>query len=302
MQDEDAEKSGGGPKDAPDVLTFKEFLESVPPGQTRTVTDYADRDRTAVSPSFTITAERLWLHCPSPECGGYRYFTPLHKQYVKFGMSLQNGFLGYVCSNCGKTHKRYSVQLTARAASTPATVVKYGEVPSFGEPVPNRLLRLLDEEGDKDLFLKGRQCENQGLGVGAFSYYRRVVENKKVTLIKEIRKVADIVNAPKETKDALDAAMTEHSFKGSLDKIKGAIPESLLINGHNPMALLHAALSDGLHDRDDKHCLELATSIRVVLSDLVKKVMEAQKENEELKKALAKLTVGPKGKHPAEDR
>ena len=50
---------------------------------------------------------------------------------------------------------------------------------------------------DRDDFLKGRRCENQGLGVGAFIYYRRVVENQKnrilgvcrINLIKSTEKI-----------------------------------------------------------------------------------------------------------------
>lgn len=284
-----------GEKEAPEVITFKEFLESVPPGHSRLVTNFSYVDRGYKTSTTRLGGFRLWLHCSSPECSGERYFDqsgdgPL----LKFG-GADNDFLTFRCSNCKKKTKRYSLNFKLAGATDPAQFIKYGEVPSFGSPVPNRLLRLLEDGGDKDLFLKGRQCENQGLGVGAFSYYRRVVESKKTALIHEILKVAETVNAPQATKDALNAAMKEHQFKTSVDMIKDAIPETLLINGNNPMTLLYSALSDGLHDRDDEHCLELAMSIRVVLSDLVQRVSEARKENDELKKALTNLATKQKG-------
>lgn len=65
---------------------------------------------------------------------------------------------------------------------------KFLEIPQFGSPTRNRLLRLFGSDGN--VFLKGRQCENHGLGIGAFSYYRRVVENHKDQLFDEIIKVA----------------------------------------------------------------------------------------------------------------
>ena len=46
--------------------------------------------------------------------------------------------------------------------------LKFGEFPAFGPPVPPRVLSLIGP--DKDLFLKGRRSEIQGLGVGAFAY------------------------------------------------------------------------------------------------------------------------------------
>jgi hypothetical protein len=68
------------------------------------------------------------------------------------------------------------------------TAFKYGERPPFGPNTPNRLLSLLGDQ--KDVFLKGKRCEFQGLGIGAFSYYRRVVENQKSRILDEIIKVA----------------------------------------------------------------------------------------------------------------
>jgi len=41
---------------------------------------------------------------------------------------------------------------------------------------------------DREIFLRGRRAENQGLGIGAFAYYRRVVENQKGRIITQIGK------------------------------------------------------------------------------------------------------------------
>lgn len=279
-------------EEAPEAIPFREFLENVPPGHARFVEGYY----TEKNGSYRVAMPRLWLHCSSDVCNGERYFDPtLSSPYLKI-TETSDHFLSYICPNCRRQFKRYSLLINAYGIHRPGKITKYGEVPPFGPPVPNRLLRLLEDSGDKELFLKGRQCENQGLGVGAFSYYRRVVENKKAALISEIIKVAETINAPKETMDALSAAREDNQFKSSVELIKDAIPESLLINGHNPMTLLYAALSEGLHDRDDDHCLELAMSIRVVLSDLVQKVSDARKENADLHAAIAKLTQNKKGK------
>lgn len=43
---------------------------------------------------------------------------------------------------------------------------------------------------DKELYLQGRRSESRGFGIGAFSYYRRVVENQKSRIIEEIAKAA----------------------------------------------------------------------------------------------------------------
>ncbi len=67
------------------------------------------------------------------------------------------------------------------------------------------------------------------------------------------------------------------------------MPQVLLINGHNPLQLLHSALSEGLHGRSDAHCLDLAGSIRVVLAELSERLTLALKDEAELNRALSHL-------------
>ena len=70
---------------------------------------------------------------------------------------------------------------------------------------------------------------------------------------------------------------------------KDSMPESLLINGHNPMLLLHNALSKGIHALTDEQCLELASNVRIVLGELSERLSQALKDEAELNKALSAL-------------
>ncbi len=87
----------------------------------------------------------------------------------------------------------------------------------------------------------------------------------------------------------LQEARGETQFSKAIESVKSAIPESLLISGHNPLTLLHSALSDGLHDRSDEHCLELASHIRVILGELSDRLAQALKDEAEVNNALSKL-------------
>jgi UDP-glucose 4-epimerase len=84
---------------------------------------------------------------------------------------------------------------------------------------------------DRETFLKGRRCENQGLGIGAFTYYRRVVENQKAHIFDEIIKVAQRIGAPAEMIASLTKAKQEIQFTKAMDCVKPTIPDSLMING-----------------------------------------------------------------------
>jgi hypothetical protein len=166
-------------------------------------------------------------------------------------------------------------------------VLKFGEIPTFGPPTPSRVISILG--GEREYYLKGRRAENQGLGIGAFAYYRRVLENQKNRILDEITRVAEKIGAPAEVIEDLNAAKKETQFSRAVGAIKHGIPQALLVGGHNPLTLLHSALSEGLHAQTDERCLELATAIRVVLTDLAERLGSALKEEAELNAAVSRL-------------
>jgi len=193
----------------------------------------------------------------------------------------------YVCSNCGKFEKTFALRISFPAINGSfGDCIKFGEIPPYGSPTPPRLLRLFG--GDRNVFLKGRRCENQGLGIGAFSYYRRIVESHKDQILDEIIKVAKKI-AP-EMVENLETAKAENQFSKSIGDIKATLPPVLFINGHNPLMLLHSALSDGLHAGTDEECLEAAHDVRVVLAELTERIGIALKDEAELNAAISRLT------------
>jgi hypothetical protein len=197
-------------------------------------------------------------------------------------------FVSYACRNCMTTTKTYALAIKVDAQDDSGIVRKLGEIPTFGPDVPAPVISLIGP--DRELFLKGRRAENHGLGVGAFAYYRRVVENQKGRIIQELAKVAAKLGASTEDLKHFDEAAKEVQFTNAVDRIKDAIPSALLIDGHhNPLTLLHEALSDGLHDRSDEECLELATEIRLMLTHLAERMAEVLKSDAELKGAVSKL-------------
>lgn len=165
--------------------------------------------------------------------------------------------------------------------------IKSGEMPSFGSPVPSRVVSLIGP--DREIFLRGRRAENQGLGVGAFAYYRRVVENQKGLLIGKIAEVAKRLGGSPGVLEILEQAARETQFSKAVEDVKAAMSHALLIDGHNPLTLLHSALSEGLHAKTDEDCSEIATSIRVILTELAECITITLKDEAESKQALNNL-------------
>jgi hypothetical protein len=274
----------------PAAVPFSEFLESVPPGTLRCIDDIAKERyyQNGTIAGYVLVTPEIQLHCPSDSCNGIRFFRRTNSSVPDIPDDTFHFFyISYVCSNCRKTEKTFSLAAQRDPSALSGKCHKFGEIPEYGPPTAARLIKLIGP--DRELFLKGRRCENQGLGIGAFVYYRRVVEEQRNRILDEVLKVSRKVGAPVKAIKALEEAKAETQFSKALANVKDAIPQALLINGHNPLTLLHSALSDGLHQRSDEHCLEIASSIRVVLAELSERLAQALKDEAELNKALSRL-------------
>ena len=267
------------------AVAFAEFLESSPPDVEETIGDLVVQHPGRPG-LFRINRPHIQLHCPSDPCGGIRIFES-SADAAWVAEEWSSIYISYVCRNCRRTLKTYALAVRRDANGPSGTAQKFGEIPTFGPPVPSRVIKLIGP--DREVFLRGRRSENHGLGIGAFAYYRRVVENQKGRIIKEMGKVAQKLGASTEIGALFAAAEQETQFSKAIETIKSAIPESLRVDGHNPLTLLHDALSEGLHANTDEECLVLATSIRVILTELADRMSQALKDDAELKEAVSRL-------------
>lgn len=269
---------------------FLIFLESTPPNQLIHISDIAEVSQAQnFRYSHKMLTPEIQLHCNNDQCNGTRFFRCVSgkNEYLKAD-DFAFFYVTYRCSNCQSVEKTFSLAAKVDEAGAPnGQCYKFGELPTYGPPVSPKLVKLIGP--DRDEFLKGRRCENQGLGVGAFIYYRRVVENQKDRILGEIIKVSKKIGAPEEKVTQLNNAVSETQFTKALEIAKDAMPESLLINGHSPILLLHSALSEGVHALNDEQCLEMAGSVRVVLGELSERLSQALKDEAEIKKALSTL-------------
>lgn len=263
------------------ALAFAEFLETHPPGSAK---ELAGITR-PVNKAMRIDAPELQLHCSSEWCRGSRLFYSNSWAQPNEGRE-EFSFFEYSCRNCERSPKSFALRFELLPDNR-TLVAKVGEWPSFGPPVPSRVISMIGAE--RDLFLKGRRAENMGLGVGAFAYYRRVIEGQWQRLIAEVTRVAVAISAPTAVIATLRRAENETQFKSAVDMIKEAVPDTLRIGGHNPITLLYSALSEGLHAESDEECLELAQSVRVVLTELAERMGQALKDERELQEALTRL-------------
>jgi hypothetical protein len=269
-------------------IALIEFFETTPPGNSVPVKNILQRYQGFHRPeSLQLLIPELRLFCTSETCNGVRVFSCEDSAPNLYPNKLNLEFIQYSCRNCRNSMKVFAISIHVEEGTADGIMMKLGELPPFGPPTPAKVISLIGP--DREYFLKGRRAENQGLGIGAFAYYRRVVENQKNRILEKIIRVSERIGASQETIVDLKTAMSEIQFSKAVASIKHGIPQVLLINGHNPLTLLHSALSEGLHAQSDAQCLELATSIRVVLSDLAERLSQALKDEVELNTAVTRL-------------
>ena len=268
------------------VLKWEEFLQSESIPLNATVTGALVSIGGGL---FTVAAPPLDLHCSSERCLRTMAFDG------KCSMSVDSeggaALLYYHCRHCGGSMQVMGVALLP---STPvgsgaypiAEASLFGVFPPRGPRVPPRLQKLFGE--DRGLFMKGRTAEAHGFGLGAYAYYRRVVENQRDRLIDAIIGAARKAGAD-DVVPHLETAKREQQFTKSIELLRDAFPRQLYIEGHNPFTLLHGPLSSQLHAGTDEEALAMATAIRTVLSALVEKIADVMKEHSGLTDAINKL-------------
>ena len=264
-------------------LDLKTFLEESPTGVWKEVKQFYQRRGNIPHKLAPV----LRLKCTSECCNGIRHFDGrwFNEQNIGSQDSPVNDYLIYNCRDCDKNPRYYSMRTYVAPQSS--FVYKFGQLPDITMDLPSGLSELLGD--DYKYFEQGIRAEKRGLGIGALVYYRRVVENQKSHLIEEIIKILEKLGGKEDDILILKEAAKQISFSKAIDQIKEHIPESIRIEGQNPLKALHKALSVAVHISTDEESLEIADSIREILCELCRKLKAALQEKQKLKAAMTAI-------------
>lgn len=276
---------------AVESMTFDAFISEAPIGSVFEVK--CQSQEYGLSPN----SKKIRLFCN--ECDADQFFDVVkgHSDYLRMG-EKQNVLpfrLSLECRNCRDYKKLFLLRFEfVRSFNDRGGCIleleKLVEYPTHYKAASNQELSLIGRS-EREEFLKGLSCERDGLGAAAFLYYRRVVENRRNKIFDQIIKVLkNSSHSYDELIQELESAKSEGQFVKSIDKIKAAFPDSLLISGQNPLKLLYSALSEGIHELSDQECLEYAEDIRVVLLAMSERIEMLLAESKNINGAIARLT------------
>ena len=238
----------------------------------------------------------LNMYCPN--CNEIRTFRFTHKYIHKKEEEIKISFfktpppptleendivnLNYICAYCEKFHRFFAIKMGKELQ----TIEKVGQYPTWAKIVEKNLKKIL--KGYSEYYKKGKTCEFHSYGIGAFVYYRRIVED---IIEKLLESIPDLMS--EEELEEYQVALGEvRKTKNATDKIafvKDLLPPILKPEQFNPLKTIHDALSKGLHGRTDEECLEDAESIRTSLVFLVNAILSRKKEQQEYTESMKEI-------------
>jgi hypothetical protein len=204
-----------------------------------------------------------------------------NRRQIIEGVSL----LEYQCVSC-KDFKQVYILSFELIENNMVGITKVGQFPPIDIAID---LELRSKLGPYvELYKKGRICESQGYGIGAYAYYRRIVELVIDTLLDDVPNLL----SDEEKKEYAIALVKTKSTQVAQEKIalvKDLLPPILRPNGVNPLSILHGILSQGLHTGSDEECLDSASQIREVLVFLVHQISTASSASKNFTESMRKL-------------
>lgn len=269
---------------------WKRFLEAAAPNVPVKIPGLLNKQSSGKGIAFGVNCPVIELHCARD--GGSRRFN-CDRNLTLDSFSFRSfRFIKYTCRDCQLTARTFAVvfewdPFESDDKDIDVEVMKLGEYPPFSAPISPQITNLLTKP-DLEFYRKGARAIDQGLGIGAASYFRRIVESQWERLVRKTREAAEQLEVTDLS--AYDKALESHQFASAVESLEDAIPEKLLIlNGQNPLTLLYRPLSEQLHKLSDEECLQQARDIQLILNALLENIAAALEEEKELQAAVRRL-------------
>lgn len=193
--------------------------------------------------------------------------------------------LAFECVSCRSEKRLYFVEHVVKGRLI--QMQKFGELPRQRLVRNKHLQKFLED--DLDNFEKGIVCIATGYGIGAFAYWRRIVEDNVDRLLGLILDDATASGVPSQASDAIAQLRGNERMSKKIDIANTALPDYLKPNGANPLGRLYGLLSDGVHNLSEQECLEKAQNARACLEYLVGELSSRKASRQQFVSMIGKL-------------
>lgn len=250
-----------------------------------------------------ITPKKLELDCPV--CATKRPFRETGPQRGPGLGSAQTPVTSkivpyeYECTGCEKATATFFVEVHIDSLDDTGNnnwMRKVGQSPPWSIAVPADLEKELGPEAT-ELYKRALACLSHSYGLGACTYLRRVLENHINPLLQLIHDVRKQNGATETELQELTEAMKAKRFDTKTEIAYRFAPASLVVDGMNPLKLIHDQLSIGVHALDEQGCTEMALKLRAALVFVVRELRRQLDSKDEFTrdlKAIASSVQNPR--------
>lgn len=238
-------------------------------------------------PDTTDRMDKVKLNMACPVCKSAQTFLMTNEffenyTYSNYQVAGEVLRAAYQCSHCENFERVFYVAVDQNLK----WYMKVGQNPAWEVCSDPQIEKLLGTHATN--YKKGLVCESQSYGIGAYGYYRRIVEEIIGELLEEIAQLMTGEEL-KVFSEALTRTKQTIVTQEKIELVKDLLPPILRPEGMNPLSVLHSSLSAGLHAESDEDCLEQAVIIREVLVFLVNQVAASQATAKNFTEGMRKL-------------
>ena len=159
----------------------------------------------------------------------------------------------FKCSNC-KADFIVFVRFTSKEQSL-GEIEKVGQYPKLQVTIPKDFQKALGPR--VDLYRKGVTARHNNYGIGALTYFRRLVEDTTDEMLDLLEQAMKDMGADAELLKRLTQAKAGTRFEEKVKLAAEVIPPALRPGGVNPFGDLYGLLSVGLHELTDEECCDI---------------------------------------------
>lgn len=233
------------------------------------------------------TVEKYGIELPAlvdrdcPKCGPTKWRKATEHPHPEGLVTLWFG-----CQNCRE--ERFAVWLVVTILGKDRVrLTKAGQYPRLEVTLPRAFQEAL---GDRvSLYRKGMTSRHSGYGIGALTYFRRLIEDTTDEMLDFLEQA---LVAADEAHPALQHLQNTRAGRAFEDKVKLAaevLPPHLRPGGANPFGDLYDLLSIGLHGLSDEECCDVVDGMDESLKFIYTRLKTHAQEERTYKDAVQKI-------------
>jgi hypothetical protein len=132
-------------------------------------------------------------------------------------------------------------------------------------------------------------CISQSHGIGACAYLRRLIENQINPILKLLYEIKEQSNTKLEELTKIEEAINSKNFSTKTEVASQILPDTLVVEGLNPLKLIHEDLSIGLHALSEDKCTEIAQELSWAVEYVIRELNRQQKSKKEFAERMKSL-------------